>query len=174
MTTDLTQEINQEAEIDLSDAVQTSGEFTPLPDGVYLAVVTKAFYDRTNDGTGLLLKVTHQIFEEEYAGRLVFTNFSVESQDPDTARKGKGALKGLTTAIGLDTKIKPLDLLEKPHFIKLKTEPANGMNNKTGKPYPAKNKITMYYSKDAYPKVQAVEKASGNSGLEDLPDFMKP
>lgn len=147
------------------DGVEESGagEYSLLPDGKYLAIMTKSEVVPTKAGTGKMLKATFTIFDEKYAGRLVFHNFNIENQSEKAQQIGLGQLKSCYLAMGL--KNLPADsseLHDLPLVIKVgKSKPSEG--------YAERNEIKGWYStksKDEKPR-------SANDETEELPDFMR-
>jgi hypothetical protein len=137
-----------------------TGEYALLPDGKYLAIMTKSEVVPTKAGTGEMLKATFTIFDEKYAGRLVFHNFNIKNASEKAQQIGLGQLKSCYLAMGL--KGLPADsseLHDLPLIIKVgKSKPSEG--------YAERNEIKGFYS--SKPKDRAA-----NDETEELPDFMK-
>lgn len=155
--------------IDENEEVTT--DFDPLPDGVYMAHVIESDMVPTKNGTGEMLKLTHEILQEPYVGRRIWTNLNIVNASAEAQKIGRGQLSSLCKACGkIGTVEDSLEVHEIPHLIKLKTEEGKGE-------YKAKNKIVGYYPKNSplaltagMQKVGGVSKKASTETTIDLAD----
>lgn len=107
-------------------APQNYGDFSPLPDGRYKAQLTASEVKQTKAG-GLMLKLTWDILEKEYAGRKVFGQLNIVNASEKAQQIGRGQLSALAKACG-KTGIPEdsMELHDIPHVIKLVTVESPG------------------------------------------------
>ncbi len=104
--------------INLSDVQLTS--FEPIPAGKYTAIITDAIETPTKAGTGSYLKLTVQIIEGPYSGRLVWENLNLNNPNPKSVQIAQQTLKEICTAINTPNPVTEMDLLNKPLGVELK------------------------------------------------------
>ena len=97
-------------EFDNWDLVQDDSpkEFTPLPDGWYDARITGSEIKTTKAGNGRYISLRYDVIGSEYAGRVVFSNITINN--PSAAAEGIGrkqlsqiAMAGGMTSLPRDT-----------------------------------------------------------------------
>lgn len=120
-----------------------TGDFSPMPDGEYLVVLTEAAWADTKSG-GSMLKMTLEVQEEPYRGRKVWDNFQRNCPTSQKAEQiGRGQITRLCMALGLRGGFRdPNELLGRPFEVRLKTEPGRD-------PYGPKNRIASIIVRDA-------------------------
>jgi hypothetical protein len=74
--------------------------FEPIPEGLYLAKITKAETKQAKSG-GTYLSVEFTISGGKFADRKVWTNFTITSKSETAERIGRAQLKALCLAIGV-------------------------------------------------------------------------
>ena len=89
--------------------VEPSSEYTPLPNGQYIAVIGESTVKPTKKGDGRLLELTLVIVEGEYANRKVWTRLNIVNRNPDAQRIANGHLSSICRAVGV---MKPGDSSE--------------------------------------------------------------
>ena len=80
---------------------QGGGEFAPLPDGWYTAVINKADLKPTKDGSGKYIAVRYDIIAPTHQGRIVFGNINIKNKSTTAEEIGRQQLGSLMRAIGL-------------------------------------------------------------------------
>lgn len=122
----------------------------PVPPGRYTLQCEKGEMSYTKAGTGIIFKVNASIVIGEFAGRMLFMNFNVRNPSVQAVTIGVSELKALVAAINIpwetfragDTDM----ILYKPFDAEIGME-KESINTETGKPYPARNRITKYIQK---------------------------
>lgn len=118
-------------------APQNYGDFSPLPDGRYRAQLTASEVKTTSKG-GLMLKLTWDILEKEYAGRKVFGQLNIVNESQKAQQIGRGQLSALAKACGkVGIPEDSMELHEIPHVIKLVTVETPG--------YQPRNEVKGFY-----------------------------
>lgn len=144
-----------------------STDFTPIPPGRYRAFVSGTDLKATKNGDGLMLVVTHDIDDDEYRGRKIFTNLNIKNASEKAQAIGRGQLSSLARACG-KTGI-PEDsasLHDIPHLIKVGIEQSLG--------YEPKNVVKGFYKLDSKAGVEKVKEAvittiNEDDDLSDIP-----
>ena len=80
---------------------QSSGDFSPLPEGWYTAVIHSADIKNTKDGTGQYIAVRYDITGPTHQGRVVYGNVNIKNKSSQAEEIGRQALGGIMRAIGL-------------------------------------------------------------------------
>ena len=81
---------------------QPTSDFSPLPDGFYNVVVTKAEVKNTKDGTGQYIAVRYDVTGPTHQGRVVFGNLNIKNKSSVAEDIGRQQLGSLMRSIGLD------------------------------------------------------------------------
>ena len=118
-----------------SDTEYSSPEFTPIPKGDYPAIITTSEIAATKTGSGHYVKLTWQIIQGHFEGRIIFTQHNVINSNPDAERIGRGELQGFASAMGIGMFDDTDDLHSKPIIAHVTLE-----EDKSGK-YQPKNTI---------------------------------
>lgn len=84
-----------------STTVAPQEEFTPLPAGLYTAMITESEVVPTKAGTGQVLKLTWKVIEGPLANRLIFDRLNVVNQSPRAEEIGQRQLSALCHAVGV-------------------------------------------------------------------------
>lgn len=83
----------------------TSGDgmdsFDPLPAGWYPAMIEEAEVVRTKAGDGWYLKLRFYILDQQYNGRRIFTNITLQNPNQKAEQFGQKALNSLGQALGI-------------------------------------------------------------------------
>jgi hypothetical protein len=117
----------------------SSGDYSPLPEGWYTTQITGAELKDTKSGTGKYIKVEHTVVGEQFSGRKVWGMINIQNPNEKAEEIGRQQLNKMMTAVGL-TKLEDTDeLVGLDVSIKLKIkEAANG--------YDASNEVKGYKS----------------------------
>lgn len=79
----------------------SSGDFAPLPEGWYNAVIHSADIKNTKDSTGQYIAIRYDITGPSHQGRIVFGNVNIKNKSSQAEEIGRQALGGIMRAIGL-------------------------------------------------------------------------
>ncbi len=105
-----------------------SGDFEPIPDGEYTAVIKKAELKSTRDGTGTMLSVGVQVVGPAHANRWVWDNINVKNKSEAATRIGRAQFGALCIAAGFPSRPphSPSELIGREVTVKVTTEQFNG------------------------------------------------
>ena len=81
--------------------VEPASEFTPLPNGQYVAVISESEVKAAKTGNGRYLGLTFVIIEGEYTNRKVWTRLNIVNKNPDAQRIANGHLSSICRAVGV-------------------------------------------------------------------------
>lgn len=115
-------------------------EFSALPEGDYVAIMTSAEKKPNSKGTGSYLSCAYEVIDGQYKGRKVFDNMNLWNPNQTAVDIARRELKKLCGALGFAQQ--PSDsaeLLNKPFVMSL-TVYQDTYNGKTSE----KNKIADY------------------------------
>ena len=105
---------------------QQTSDFSPLPDGFYNVVVTKAEVKSTKDGTGQYIAVRYDVTGPTHQGRIVFGNLNIKNRSSVAEDIGRQQLGSLMRSIGLDRADDTDQLIGGNLSIKLSTRTQEG------------------------------------------------
>jgi hypothetical protein len=83
------------------DLPQSSGDFAPLPEGWYNAVINSALIKNTKDNSGQYIAVRYDITGPTHQGRVVFGNINIKNKSSQAEEIARQALGSIMRAIGL-------------------------------------------------------------------------
>jgi hypothetical protein len=83
------------------DEIDDAPEYSEIPDGTYLSVITESDWVTTKDGEGQYLKLTFQIIQEDQKGRLYWLNLNLKNKNETAVKIAQQQLKQIATAIGI-------------------------------------------------------------------------
>jgi hypothetical protein len=112
--------------------VEPASEFTPLPNGQYVAVISESEVKAAKTGNGRYLGLTFAIIEGEYANRKVWTRLNIVNKNPDAQRIANGHLSSICRAVGVMRPGDSSDLHNLPLKITVTCKPrgdGNGLTN---------------------------------------------
>jgi hypothetical protein len=111
-----------------ADAVEPAGDFSPVPEGEYLAVITESQQKATKAGTGHYLELKFQIIEGEHKNRLLWARLNLDNPNQTAVNIAKAELSSICRAVGILTPGDSAELHDKPLKIKvvLKKREDNG------------------------------------------------
>lgn len=84
-----------------ADLPQGTGNFDPIPAGVYTASITQANLKDTKDGTGKMIAIRYDITGPSHQGRVIFSNINIRNKSPKAEEIGRQQLGDIMRAIGL-------------------------------------------------------------------------
>lgn len=119
-----------------------------LPNGIYALEVIQSEVAATSKGDGTILKLRYSVIEpEEFKGRLIFGNITLENPNATAQEVGQRQLGSLCRACGL-SEIEDSDQL---HFVRFvaKVGLSKQRTGKDGKVYEPRNELSRWYYPDA-------------------------
>ncbi|MBD9542915.1 DUF669 domain-containing protein [Ensifer sp. ENS04] len=134
-------------------------EFEELPNGIFALEIEASDVVPNKAGTGTVLKTTMRVIApEQYAGRLMFTQFNIEHQKPEVQEIAQRQFASLCRALGVDS----CDDSEQLHLIRFIAKIGLGKPSTDGQ-YPARAEIKRYFFPDEgdlpEPSIDAVQPA---------------
>jgi hypothetical protein len=130
----------------------TQNDYTPLPEMVADVEIIQSEIKGTDtkNGRGKMLMLRQSVVEpEDYKGRLVFSNITLEHDKADTQEIGQKTFAKLCRALELDEVEDSDELHFKTFRVKIGMGKPSKDKNPDGTPvYPAKNEIKTYYYPD--------------------------
>jgi len=103
--------------------VEPAGEFKPIPDGLYPAVITDANYKANKAGTGHLLEFTFEVVDGDHKGRQLRSWINTDNPNQKAVEIGKGEFSALCRAVDIITPKDTLEFVNKALNIKVGTKP---------------------------------------------------
>jgi pyruvate carboxylase len=81
---------------------QQMGDFSPLPENTYMAVITAGEWKRTKAGDGEYLQLTLEIINDpQYAGRKLWARLNLKNRNTDAVRIAMQEMSSICHAIGV-------------------------------------------------------------------------
>lgn len=118
------------------------GDFTPIPEGWYVASICHSEQKANKSGTGSHLALTFEVEAGGHAGRRVRDQLNLDNPNPTTVNIARGQLSAICRAIGVMTPDSSEDLHGIPMMIRV-TQRA-GQANPDGSPGQIYNDIKGY------------------------------
>jgi hypothetical protein len=100
-----------------ANQVEPTGDFEPIPDGKYLAVITGSEMKPTKAGTGSYLLLTFQIIEGKYKNRLLWARMNLEHPNKTAVEIARADLSAICRAVGVLAPKDSVDLHDLPLMI---------------------------------------------------------
>ena len=147
---------------DVATLPASSGNYEPLPAGLYDARITEAGILTTASGTGRYIKIRFAILGPSGAGRMVFAQLNIENASAKAEEIGRQQLGELMRALGLQRVDDTDQLMNGECQIKLGVRPER-TDPVTGRTYPASNEVVGYkgyVAKSAAPALNVVNGAA--------------
>ena len=85
------------------DLPQSTGDFEPLPAGLYTVSIASADLTPTKDGSGQYIKLKLNVIAPTHQGRVLFSNLNIRNQSAKAEEIGRQQLGAVMRAIGLAT-----------------------------------------------------------------------
>lgn len=130
----------------------TQNDYAPLPDMIADVEIIQSEIKETStkNGNGKMLMLRQSIIEpEDYRGRLVFGNITLEHDNPQTQEIGQKTFAKLCRSLELDEVEDSDELHFKSFRVKIGMGKPSKEKDANGNPlYPAKNEIKTYYYPD--------------------------
>lgn len=102
------------------------GDFSPLPVGEYLTIISASELKPTKGGTGIYLQLVFDVMEGEYKGRKVFDRLNIQNSNHTAQQIAQSALSSICRAVGVLTPKDSEELHNRPLKIKVGLRPASG------------------------------------------------
>ena len=136
------------------------GNYGPLPDGWYDAVIERTERKQTKSGDGFYLNVMYRITGPTHGNRVVFDIMNIWNTRPETVRIACQQLTTICTCVGMNKFPKDTDeLVGKNIQIKLTTKQSEG--------YEPKNQIKAWRKSDTPNASPPVKQASTPAWAQD-------
>ncbi len=84
-----------------AETVEPQSDFSPIPAGEYLVMVTSSEIKDTKSGQGQYLQMTLQVLDGAYKNRLVFDRINTQNTNPIAQEIGQRALSALCHAVNV-------------------------------------------------------------------------
>ncbi len=129
------------ANLDGFDANQhePSQEYTVLPEGEYLSIMTDSEFKDTSKNNGdQYLKLKFEVVDGEHKGKTVYSNLNLKNQNQQAVQIAQGELSAICRAVGIMRPKDSSELHGKPLVLKVIVEPRND------KPGAFSNKVKAY------------------------------
>lgn len=129
--------------IDPDTKPDTGREFTPIPSGTYLAMITGSEVKDTRAGDGSYAKFEFTVVDGQYQGRKVWHQATLRNPNEEAEKIGRAQIMAISLSAGLTRPMQQTeDVHDKPMQIVVGIKPASGQ-------YQAQNKITKFASVNA-------------------------
>lgn len=148
--------------LDATSIDTTQTDYENLPDGIYALEVIQSEVAATSKRDGTILKLRYSVIEpEEYKGRLIFGNITLENPNAQAQEIGQKQLASLCRAIGLSE----IEDSEELHFQRFVAKVGLSKERKVGdKVYSPRNEIKRFYFPDTddLPEIGITTPAAAN------------
>lgn len=121
-----------------NEGTAIAGNFDPLPNGNYEAIITAAELKAAKTGNGEYLEVVFEIIEGIHTGRKIWNYLNIKNKSDIASKIARQQLASICKAIGLMNPQDTSELLDKPLVITVRID----------KQDTTRNKITAYASSD--------------------------
>ena len=123
--------------VDVREAQEDTGDYSPIPPGWYPAMIEAARVKTTTAGNGKYLEVTMSVLGESHAGRKVFSRLNLMNPNAVAVEIGRRELASLGKACGLSSVTATAELVDKSIEVRLKIK--KGTNG-----YGDSNEVSRY------------------------------
>lgn len=103
-----------------ANQVEPSQDFTPLPAGEYVAVITDSEMKPTKTGNGHYLQLTFQIVEGEHANRLIWVRLNLDNPNATAVDIARRELSSICRSVGVLVPTDSSDLHNLPCVLAVK------------------------------------------------------
>ena len=113
------------------NSVEPSQDYGAIPSGEYPVIITDSDMVPTKAGTGQFLKLTHQVIEGPYKGRLLWARLNLDNPSPKAVEIAQRDLSAICQACGVTTAITDSQQLHnRPMIVRVEFTEAgkNGMD----------------------------------------------
>ena len=136
------------------------GDFSPVPEGKYLAQILSGEWKNTSAGNGQYLELVFEILQGEYRGRRVWARLNLKNPSADAVRIAKQEMSSICHATGILRPSGVPALLNIPLLInvKLRKREDNGQMTNEIKGYESKPRVAAAPAPAAPPAMVAESK----------------
>lgn len=146
------------------DAEPSTGEFEPVPEGVYELEIIDADVKSTKNGNGQVLHLINQIASGEYANRTIWAYINIQNSNETAQSIGQREFAALRKAIGVNNVNDTEDLLHKLYHGVV------GVEERRDKPGTFSNRIKQYlFDGGPEPKVGGTQAKAANDNARPAP-----
>jgi len=121
------------------DLPQSTGDFAPLPAGLYTVSIASAELTPTKDGSGQYIKLKLNVIAPTHQGRTIFSNLNIRNQSAKAEEIGRQQLGSILRAINLAAIEDTDQLIGGVMDVKVTIKAATDQ-------YPAGNEVKGYYA----------------------------
>jgi hypothetical protein len=123
-----------------ANTVEPSQDFSPLPEGDYLAVIVASENKPTRSGNGSYLELKFQVIEGAHKNRFLWSRLNLENPNQTAVNIARAELSAICRAVGVLTPNDSVELHNIPLTIrvKVKRREDNGEMTNEVKGYKAK------------------------------------
>ena len=121
------------------DLPQSTGDFEPLPAGLYTVSIASAELTQTKDGSGQYIKLKLNVIAPTHQGRTIFSNLNIRNQSAKAEEIGRQQLGSILRAINLAAIEDTDQLIGGVMDVKVTIKAATDQ-------YPAGNEVKGYYA----------------------------
>lgn len=146
-----------------NDHDPTDAEFKPLPEGYYIALITKSEKKRNNKDTGDVLNLTFEIVEGEHKGRNVWASLNLTNPSAKAAKIGNAQLGVICRIVKIMT---PKDSVEL-HGIPIRIKTKNGTYKKNDGYEAISTNITSYSKPESATEEESSEEEAQGAPYEE-------
>ena len=126
-------------------------DFSALPAGKYLALITESEIKKTKAGDGEYLALTFQVIDGEFKNRLVWHNLNMVNKNETAVNIARSELKAICDSIAVGAFKDTWELHGKPMVITLKVGEFNGNPNNSISKFEAAKVVAASESADIKP-----------------------
>jgi len=134
-----------------ANEIEPTADFSPIPAGQYVAMITASQMKPTKKGSGEYLELTFQVLEGDYKGRLLWMRLSLNHTTPTTAKIARGHLAAICRAVGVLTPRDSSELHNLPLVVKVTLKKRKDIGDLT-------NELKAFSSRQATAAPAAVSK----------------
>lgn len=103
-----------------ADEHEPLDDFSPIPAGDYLAILSESEVKATKDGQGHYLKLTFEILEGEYKGRKLWSQLNLHNKNATAVKIAQSELSSICRAVKVMQPKDSCELHNLPLLIKVK------------------------------------------------------
>jgi len=137
-----------------ANEVEPMGEFSAIPAGKYLAVITGSEMKPTKAKTGNFLELTFEVIDGEFKGRKLWSRLNLENPNDTAVKIARSELSSICRAVGVPEPKDSAELHNLPLVI--------GVKQKAGDDGEIRNEVKSYLKKDAANPAKP-QQAQGNT-----------
>jgi hypothetical protein len=141
--------------------VEPAGEYSPLPPGEYIVVVTESEVKPNSKGTGTIVKIKMQVIDGQHKGRTLYDNINITNPSAQAQSIGQSQLAAIAKACGVAKLLDTAQLHGKPIKVKVENEPDNRDPSKT------RSRVSAYLWKESQVAAATAQAKSGPGPMSD-------